>query len=148
MMLRLNIVKHIQEEIKAELGQESGNGDDLIHGYKVLKELIEPWYHTHRAVCANSYFSSVSTAKELMQLGMRFIGVAKTVSKQFPVAYLQALDFDKQCEWKCLSNNTTSMYAFAWVDRNRRCFITNTSSLSHGTPYTIFRKRHVASIEL
>ena len=55
--------KKIQEEVKAELGKESGNGDDLIHGCMVLKELIEPWYHTHRVVCADSYFGSVSTAK-------------------------------------------------------------------------------------
>ena len=70
------------------LGQESGNGDELIHSCKVLKELIEPWYHTHRVVCADSYFASVSTAKELMRLGMRFIGVVKTASKQLPMAYL------------------------------------------------------------
>ena len=80
--------KNIQEEVKAELGQESGNGDDLIHGCKVLKELIEPWYHTNRVVCADSYFASVSTAKELMRLGMRFIAVFKTASKQFLMAYL------------------------------------------------------------
>ena len=40
MILQLKLVKKIQEEVKAELGKESGNGDDPIHGYKVLKELI------------------------------------------------------------------------------------------------------------
>ena len=39
-MLRLKLVKNIQEEVKDELGQESGNGNDIIHGCKVLKELI------------------------------------------------------------------------------------------------------------
>ena len=92
--------KNIQEEVKAELGQESGNGDDLIYGCKVLKELIEPWYHTHIVAFADSYFASVSTAKELMRLGMRFIGVVKTASKKFTMAYLQALEFDKRGEWK------------------------------------------------
>ena len=91
-MLQLKLVKHIQEEVKAELGQESGNGDDLVHGCKVLKELIEPWYHTHIVICAEPYFASVSTAKELMRLGMRFIGAVKTASKQFLMAYLQALE--------------------------------------------------------
>ena len=94
MMLRLKLVKNIQEEGKAKLGQESGNVDDIIHGCKVLKELIGPWYHTHRVVCDDSYFASVSTAKELMRLGMRCIGVVKTASKKFLMAYLQALDFD------------------------------------------------------
>ena len=31
-MLRLNLLKHIQEEVKAELRQESGNGDNLVQG--------------------------------------------------------------------------------------------------------------------
>ena len=75
-------------------------------------ELIEPWYHTHRVVCADSYFASVSTAKELMRLCMRFFGVVKTPSKQFPMAYLHALEFDKRGEWKGLRNAKTSMYTF------------------------------------
>ena len=83
----------------------------------------------------------------LMRLGMRFIGVVNTSSKQFTMVYLQALEFDKRGEWKGLRNATTSMYAFVWVDCNRRYFITNTSSLSHGTPYKIFQKRQVAPIE-
>ena len=98
-------------------------------------------------VFADSYFASISTAMELMRLGMRFIGLVKTASKQFPMAYLQALEFDKRGEWKGLRNATTSMYAFVWVDRNRRYFITNSSSLSDRTPYTIFRKHQVAPIE-
>ena len=98
-------------------------------------------------VCADSYFASVSTEKELMRLGMRFIGVVKTAPKKFLMAYLQALEFDKRCEWKGLRNATTSMYAFVWVDRNIRYFITNTSYLSHGTPYTRFRNRQVVPIE-
>ena len=56
-MLRLNLVKNIQEEVKAELGQESGNGDELIYGCKVLKDLIEPWYHTHRVILSLSPFT-------------------------------------------------------------------------------------------
>ena len=112
MILQLKLVKNIQEEVKAELGLESSNGDDLIHGCKVLKELTEPWYHTHRLVCVDSYFSSVSTAKELMRLGVRFIGVVKTASKQFPMACLQELESDKRGEWKGLRNATTLLYVF------------------------------------
>ena len=95
-MLRLKLVKNIQEEVKVELGKESGNGNDFIRGCKVLKDLIEPCYHTHRVICSDSYVDSISTAKELMRLGMRFIGVIKTTYKQFLMAYLQALEFDKR----------------------------------------------------
>ena len=63
------------------------------------------------------------------------------------MAYLQALEFDERGEWKGLRNATTSMYSLVWVYCNRRYFITNTSSLSHGTPYTRVRKRQVAPIE-
>ena len=73
--------------------------------------------------------------------------MVKTASKQFPMAYLQALEFDKRDEWKGLRNATTSMYAFVWVDRNRRHFITNNSSLSHRTPYKRVQRRQVAPIE-
>ena len=67
-------------------------------------------------VCADSYFASVSTAKKLMRLGIKFIGVVETTSKQFPMEYLQALEFDQRGEWKGLRNATTSMYAFVCVD--------------------------------
>jgi hypothetical protein len=40
----------------------------LLHGTKVLKELIEPWAFTNRMVCANSYFASVGTAEELLKV--------------------------------------------------------------------------------
>ena len=63
------------------------------------------------------------------------------------MAYLQALDFEKRGEWKVLSNATTLIYAFVSIDRNRRYFITNTSSLSHGTPYTRVWKSQVAPIQ-
>ena len=98
-------------------------------------------------VCDDSYFASVSTEKELMRLDMRFIGFVKTVPKKFTMAYLQALEFDQRGEWKGLGNATTSMYAFVWVDCNRRYFITNTSSLAHGNPYTRVRKGQVEPIE-
>ena len=51
-------------------------------------------------VCADSYFSSVSTSKELMRLGMRFIGLVKTASKKFPMAYLQALELTNEVNGK------------------------------------------------
>ena len=111
-MLQLKLVKNIQEEVKAGLGKESGNGDDLIYGFKVMKEFIESWHHTHRVDRADSYFDYVSTAKELMRLGMRFIGVVKTAPKQFTMAYLQALEFDKQGEWKgCSVQCLISLFA-------------------------------------
>ena len=82
-----------------------------------------------------------------MRLGMRFIGVVKTASKKFLMAYIQALEFEQRGEWKGLRKSITYMYAFVWADRNRRYFITKTSSLSHRTQYKRVRKCQVAPIE-
>jgi hypothetical protein len=62
--------------------------EQLLHGTKILKELVLPWWWTDRNVCADLYFSSVGTAMELQQHGLRFIGVVKTATKQYPMRYL------------------------------------------------------------
>jgi hypothetical protein len=64
-MICLMIVKTATEaEALGATEDESG----LLHGTKVLKELIEPWAFTNRMVCANSYFASVGTAEELLKV--------------------------------------------------------------------------------
>ena len=62
--------------------------DNLPHGTKVLKELVMPWANTDRIVCADSYFASVPDAKEFWKHGLRFIGLIKTETRKFPMAYL------------------------------------------------------------
>jgi hypothetical protein len=64
-MIRLKIVK-TATEAEALGANEDDNG--LLHGTKVLKELIQPWAFTNRMVCADSYFASVGTAEELLKL--------------------------------------------------------------------------------
>jgi len=54
----------------------------------VLKELALPWANTSCIMLAVSYFASVATALVLKWLGLRFIGVVKTATKQFPMQYL------------------------------------------------------------
>ena len=51
----------------------------MLHGIRVLKQVVLPWFGTNRIVCADSYFaSSVGAAKELFRNGRRFIGVINT----------------------------------------------------------------------
>ena len=76
-MLRLLLVKsgkyshlHTQE-----------NNEILQHGNDILKYLVLPWANSERGVCADSYFASVSSAEEMMRIGIRFIGVVKTATK-------------------------------------------------------------------
>lgn len=151
-MLRLKLVKTVRDQEEGEDSDGESN-EGLIHGCVVLKELVEPWFHTQRTVCADSYFASVSTAQELGRLGLGFVGVVKTASRKFPMAYLQAIHAPPGQErgwWKGVvnkQNGLASMYAFVWVDRERRFFITNTSSLCSGQPYTRIRWRQLQPVE-
>ena len=86
-MLRLKIVMHIEAN-----DQHSIDGPDkLHHSTSVLKYLVLPWAQTNRGVCADSYFALVTTAQILMGLGLRLIGVVKTVSRKFPMKYLSSI---------------------------------------------------------
>jgi Transposase IS4 len=66
---------------------EDNNDTTLNHGTKVLLKLIQPWQMSDRVICADSYFASVQAAKELLRAGMKFIGVVKTATKEFPLAH-------------------------------------------------------------
>jgi hypothetical protein len=51
----------------AESDDDDGNVDavdgvSLSHGGRICVELVEPWLHSDRIVCADSYFASVSAA--------------------------------------------------------------------------------------
>ena len=134
-------MKHSNDDLD---NNEDNSG--LIHGCVVLKELVEPWWFTKRIVCGDSYFASVSTAKELLRLGMRFIGVVKTAHKSFPVSYLSSLTIGARGEWRGLVHKVAGepqLYSFVWVDRDRSYFISSASSLVEGTPYDRKRTRQV-----
>ena len=147
-MLQLKLVKNVESEEANSANPDAEDNQGLIHGCVVLKELVKPWYNSNRIVCADSYFASVSTCVEMARLGMRFIGVVKTATKKYPQAYLSSLPMNDRGEWKGVNTiiNGTSLYAFVLVDRNRRYFITNTSSLCHGRHYVRRRLRQVEAL--
>jgi hypothetical protein len=142
-MLRLKLVKTAEEE-----GANAVEGDDgLLHGTVVLKSLVLPWAMTNRIVCGDSYFASVGACEEMERIGLRFIGVVKTATRRFPLAYLSALELVQRGDRFGLTANgpdgSPSMLAFVWMDRNRRYFISNCSSLQEGAPYSRIRWRQV-----
>ena len=103
-----------------------------------------PWANTDKLVVGDSYFASVTTAIELKKIGLRFIGVVKTATRQFPMAYLQAIPLlDGKGDMRGLMSTdaptNTKLLAFTWVDRERRFFISTAGSLSPGAP--IYRER-------
>ena len=77
-LLRLLLVK--SEEDSHLHTQENNEG--LQHGTSILKYLVVPWANSERGVFAGSYFASVSSAEEMMRIGIRFVAVVKTATKK------------------------------------------------------------------
>jgi Transposase IS4 len=122
----------------------SQDGADLNHGTRVLLELLRPIANTDRVVVADSYFASVQSARELWKIRLRFIGVEKNATRQYPMHFLsrcllpggkgdhralKATDPETGCQ----------LLAIVWADRERRFFISTCCSTAPGT--VIERKR-------
>ena len=144
---RLKLVKTAEED---ELNHEEDDDTTLLmnHGTAVLRELVEPWAHSQRVVCADSYFASVNTAEEMAKMGLRFIGVVKTATRKYPMAYLSNVELLSRGDRTGLirkdADEQATMMAFVWMDRERRYFVANTSSLAEGEPYTRTRWRQIS----
>ena len=98
-----------------------------------------PWANTDRIVCADSYFASVPAAEELWKHGIRFIGVIKTETRKFPMAYLSNIDFQNRGDVSGFLNRPLDrtkpvLGAFVWMDRNRQYFIFTGGLMEKGRP--------------
>ncbi len=150
-MLQLRLVKTAQaegeEETEAEAEQRR-NQESLLHGTRVLKELVQPWSISDRCICADSYFASVQAVEELQRMRLKFIGVVKTSTRRYPMNYLSHLHFHNRGDQHGVvakdADGNPNMMAFVWVDRERRYFIASAGSLAEGEPYHRNRWRQVS----
>ena len=69
--------------MKGVVDREADDNHEMLHGAKVLLELVLPWINTNRLVCADAYFMSIPSVILLHNNGLKFIGVVKTVTNQF-----------------------------------------------------------------
>ena len=53
----------------------------MLHGMKVLIDLVKPWRNTWRTVCSDYYFASIPAINNLDKIGLHFVGVVKTNTK-------------------------------------------------------------------
>jgi hypothetical protein len=147
-MLRLRLVKTPNAEDPNAVDEDN---EGMLHGTAIMKYLVEPWAHTGQFVGADSYFASVGATRAMTNLGFGFIGVVKTATRGYPKAYLEGLELSNRGDYEGVvtlgENGLPTMMAFVWMDRERRYFIANTSSLKTGTPYTRSRWRQIAPIE-
>ena len=92
-MIRLKLVKTGTEEA-ADSILEDDNG--IFHGTKVFLSLIIPWANSDCIVCEDLYFASVGAAEVLTRIGLRYIGVVKTVTKRFPMKHLSEIELENR----------------------------------------------------
>jgi len=138
-MLQLSIVmtaEHRQHKA-------TGNDDGIPHGTAVLKKLVAAWEGSRRVVCADSYFSSVTAAQQLLGMGLRFIGVIKMATRGFPMSSRSAIPLQARGQHVSYTHSTADgvpdLMAVVWVDRERRYFIASRSSTLAGTPCSRLR---------
>ena len=122
--------------------------DSNNHGTNVLKFLVEPWVRMDCCVCADSYFASANAVTVMRTIGLRFIGVVKTATKQFPMSYLSNLQLVQCRDYKGLVARGTdwqpTMLSFIWMDQDHCYFIASASLLDSGIPYSRNRWRQVS----
>ena len=99
--------------------------NDYLHGCNVLYWLVKPWANTDSVVVADSYFASVPAAIRLKEAGLRFIGIVKTATKEYPMQYLGSVELHGgKGSRKGLTTTDeatgTQLLSFVWVDRDRR----------------------------
>jgi hypothetical protein len=140
-MLRLRIRKSQQYD-------HQGHDPNTGHGTCIPNQLIFPWARSGRTVVADSFYASVEAARELFKIGLRFVGVVKTTTRQYPMAALGRVQFEGRGQWKGLIHKSKEaglpdLLAFTWVDTNRRFFISSVSSLLPAPPIERTRLRQV-----
>ena len=150
-MLRLKIVKTAKAR-RQEHDNNNVEDSSLNEGTQVMKELVLPWAKTDRVVVGDSYFASVQAARELYKIGLRFIGVVKTATRDFPYKHLSEHEFSGRGQFTCLVHNGVGvndpdLLAFAWVDRDRRYFVSTCSNMRMCNPIVRYRMRQLQQDE-
>jgi hypothetical protein len=145
-MMQIKIVETAEEEYTHTLE----NQDGLLHGTRVMINLLVLWHHDgERVVCGDSYFASVSAVTEMKKLGLRFIGIIKTATKQFSMAYLSSREVIERGNSHALYTNNqdgeVELLAVMWVDRDRGYFVANTETMEQAEPICRVRWRQADS---
>ena len=101
-------------------------------------------------MCGDSFFCSIKTAKNLYENGLRFTGVMKNATTCYPIRYLSKLimpDGRGASHFLSTMANTENQTSFqaiacAWIDRNRRFFLSmaGTSNIGNAQERTRWRQ--------
>jgi len=140
-MMQIKVVAH--EDAAATEADGNADDDGVPHAVQVMKQLMNPWLHDgERIICGDSYFASVRAARHMMEYGIRFIGVVKNATREFPMQHLSSLELNGRGDFRVMTttgNQDSALKAVLWVDRDRRFFIGNAEADKVVEP--IFRTR-------
>jgi hypothetical protein len=98
-----------------------------------MVDLVKPWAYFQQLVCGDSFFASVHSAETLFKMGMKFISVVTTLTRQFPMKYLSELELAGRGSRAGLiakdEEGVPRYLALVFVDRNQQYFIATSCSL-------------------
>jgi len=96
-------------------------------------------------VSGDSYFASVGAALQLKSMGLRFVGVVKNSTTRYPMAAPSTLEVPTRGSSASLYHRDAAgqidLMAAMWVNRDRRYFISTTSTCLDGAPIERLRWR-------
>lgn len=93
-MLSLSVVTTAEHQRATNDGEHDG----LAQGTVILMRLVAAWAGSRRVVCADSYFASVTTAVQLLRMGLRFVCVVKTATRGYPMGALLVIPLEQRGE--------------------------------------------------
>ena len=109
----------------------------VTHGATVLMELVLPWVNTHKIVCADSYFVSVTASELIYPNGLKFIEVVKKATRKYLLTHLSTQELGRRGYMYGLFNRKTIPYvcyllAYVCMDEDCRYFIASGYSMDAG----------------
>jgi hypothetical protein len=142
-MLQLNLVKTSQEEINQE---EDGNNDHLNHVTRILLQLVKPWNNTNRVLCSDSNPNCKESLTSLIEIYQK----CKNSKKRIPhgVRPGKGACGEKGTRFGIVSTdaeNIPQLPALVWNKRERRYFISLTSSSQEVQPQVCHCWRHLVA---
>lgn len=117
----------------------------------ITMRLVKPWFGSGRLVIGDSAFASVQTCGHLLSKGLDFLGVVKTCTTGYPMAYFKnwASTKPERGQWKTVVGALTiqgrprEITAVGWCSKTDmvKTFIGSTSTTLEGNPIRVPRSK-------
>ena len=88
-----------------------------------LLRMLEPWYHSFRVVCTDSYWAGVRACHTLLtKAGLHFSGCVKSQTIGFPMEYLKKVEYPARGARVVLQAEMEGQHIFivGWLDKRAK----------------------------